>query len=1290
MSLASENDLDKIFHPEHDSDDDTLVLNCHAFNIHFENCNPNPEIKGGEQQAYYENYFIGNFSEKWASEVRVFNSIQYQNLYKGIDLIYEGNEGHLKYSFIVYPNANPNQISMFYEGVENIYLKNGNLHYSTSIGEIREEQLFVYQEINGEKREIACRFYLQENSVGFEFPNGYDSDYSLVIDPTLIFGTFTGSQADNFGYTATYDEQGNFYAGGIARAAGYPTTPGAFQLNFAGGLIIGADFDQGYDADMSISKFNSTGTALLFSTYLGGSVNEQPHSMVVNSLNELLIYARSNSANFPTTPGAYDRTHNGNMDIVVIKFNPTGTALLGSTFVGGSGDDGVNIIMQPRTSASLKFNYADDARGEIIVDAVNNVYVASSTRSANFPATPGAHKTNLSGAQDGCVFKMNSALTTMIWSTYLGGSADDAAYSLVVTPLNEVYVCGGTNSNNFPATSGSWMPTFRGGRADGFIAHINASGSAIINATYAGTSAYDQAYFVQTDGSGNVYIYGQTSGSYPVTQGVYTNPNSGQFITGLTPNLSVVNFSTVFGKGDGNPDISPAAFLVDNCRNIYTSGWGGTVNFSIGSTTGLPVTPDAYKLNTDGSDFHFMVLSANAATLRYATFFGGNNSSEHVDGGTSRFDKNGVIYQAVCAGCGGYNDFPSTPGAWSSANQSQFPSRNCNLGAMKFEMEQIGIEVNVVANPATTGCIPLTINFSSSSTSAVDLLWDFGDGVTSTLSSPSHTYFNTGSFTVTLIGIDSTSCDNVIYTDTSQLVITARDDILSADFTPVIVSNCDSFVVAVTNNSVNATSYFWNFGDGVTSTLSNPSHQYTAAGTYAITFIASNPNSCNQSDTIVRQVQMIPQIEAGILLPDSLGCLPLTVNFTNNSRGGVQYFWNFGDGSFSTLENPVHTYIDTGLFQITLSIIDSASCNIADTAVATVIVTNDRTVAAFFMDTIFSNCDSAVVILHNQSVNAASILWQTSDGGSYTDSFVTHVFTTADLFSITLIAQNNDACNRADTTTKWFYLPPPVLAAFESDSGCVPFIPAFVNQSVNATSYRWQLLNGDISTDETPSASFFTWLPAGIYEVTLTAYNPAACNDSSIATGTFVIFDYPTAYFTTDDTFYFQYHEVNFYNQSASADFYVWDFDDGNTSSIENPVHLYDFGIFEPCLTATNNFGCENVFCKKIEIDFRGVIDVPNAFSPNGDGSNDVLFVRGVGVRELEFRIYNRWGELVFESTDPGIVCNELQSCNVSKGWDGSYKGKQQEMDVYVYTLNAIFENGRPSGLKKGNITLLR
>jgi gliding motility-associated-like protein len=1092
---------------------DTFPIRHHAFYVNFKNANASANINTEKSFSHYANYFIGNNPKQWASNVQSHNEITYQNLYNGIDLQFGEQNQRLKYQFLLAAQADAANIQLEFEGVEKIYLNNGRLIYETSVNKIEELKPYSYQIINGKQKEIASAFVLNGNVVSFSFPNGYDKNLPLVIDPVLIFSSYTGSQADNFGFTATYDDAGDLYAGGIARGAGYPTTAGAFQSTFAGGIIQG-NFELGFNADISISRFNSAGNTLLFSTYIGGSINEQPHSLVVDSDTNLIILGRTNSTDYPVSQNGYDITYNGEFDIILTKISKDGTNLLGSTYVGGSGADGINIFVDPFSIGSLKYNYADDSRSEVIVDTQNNVYVAACSKSFDFPTSTNAFQRNLGGNQDAVIFKMNANLSALLWSTYLGGASDEAAYSLVFDSVGNIYTCGGTNSTNFPVTPNANVTTYRGGLADGFISKISNNGNTLLNSTYLGTTAYDQCFFIQLDDNQNVYLFGQTEGNIPSSTGTYSNANSGQFVVGLGPDLSGVRFSTTIGTGKGTPDISPTAFLVDNCRNIYLSGWGSQI---IGgatiSTTGLPVTPDAFQATTDGGDFYFMVLSENASQLLYATYFGGTQSTEHVDGGTSRFDKNGVIYQAVCAGCGGYNDFPTTPGVVSNTNNSQIPQRNCNVGVIKFQITFNDVDVNITSN-VVKGCSPLTVNFDANGFQTDSYEWNFGNGQTSTLPNPSITYSTPGTYIVSLFG-RNTSCPGLNLIDSSFVTIIVTNDSVTADFNYTVAGDCDSNVVFFNSITSNATAYSWDFGDGNFSTLQNPIHSYNAPGSFAVTFIAYNDTACIPTDTITKTVEVVVGFRNNIVFSNDTVCEGATISFSNThyeTNNNASFNWNFGNGEVSTLNNSDILFNVPGIYTVTLITTDSSYCNITDTTSVTIVVTPNNVIADFSIE--------------------------------------------------------------------------PEYELFE---------------------------------------------------------------------------------------------EITFQNLSQNAVRYVWEFGDGETSVETNPVHQYNSdGIFSPCLTAYNQVGCFDTICKQLRILFVGIVDVANAFSPNADGQNDIIYVKGYGIEELEFKIYNRWGQLIFESND------------ITIGWDGTFKGVPQEAEVYVYTLKAKFKDGVETNLRKGNITLLR
>jgi len=877
--------IEHLHHPSHDDEPTKKnklpneTVNFFSYKAQFLNANQHVQIEGSEKENFFRNYFTGNDSSQWSSGVAVYHRIKYKALYNGIDVEVYNIGNNMEYDYIISPGADVNNIKIRYTGAKYIKVMNGDLQIKTSLGLNTETKPIAFQWIAGSKHMVTCQYQIDNNNVvSFNFPNGYNKDIELVIDPTLICSGYSGSTADNWAYTATYDALGNIFSGGIVTAIGYPTTIGAYQTNFAGGGTGG----NAYPFDICITKYNPTGASMVYSTYLGGTNNEHPSSIYTDAADNLFILGKTYSSNFPVTAGSYDISFNGQSDIIVSKLNATGSALMASTFVGGSDEDGVNISAVFTQNSSLKYNYADDSRGDIMLDAAGNCYVSSSTQSGDFPATPGAFQTTFQGGlQDGCVFKMSNDLSTMQWATYIGGAADDAAYYLDIDPIQNVYVTGGTSSSNFPVTPGAFDQSY-GGQIDGFLTRIQSDGSNIIQSTFIGTNEYDQSYFVQLDLDFDVYICGQTKGQYPISTGVYSNPNSGQFIHKFSPDLSTSIYSTVFGSGTATPNISPTAFLVDDCENVYVSGWGGQcIGFgNTGTTLGLPITSDALQNTTDGCDFYFIVLKKDALSLWYATYFGGGvGSREHVDGGTSRFDKKGIVYQSVCAGCGGFDNFPTTPGVYSPTNNSS----NCNIAIIKMDFQLLDLDAEVTAAPTDTVCSNYPISFNNNSTGATYFIWNFGDGSPlSNVPNPSHIYSNSGVYTVTLIAIDSTSCN---FADTSELEITVIIEPISGLGNDTIICGLANIPINAGNASYN---YIWNTGQ------TSPVIIASLPGNYIVDI--SN-GYCNLIDTLNITMVTIPPVGN-----DTAVCKNQVITL-DAGNPGCTYLWNTGETS-QTIEAP--------------------------------------------------------------------------------------------------------------------------------------------------------------------------------------------------------------------------------------------------------------------------------------------------------------------------------------------------------------------------------------------------
>ena len=1007
-----------------------ITLRSHAYKVDFVNGAAAPQIVADKPLYTYHNYFIGDDPAKWATNCKVYQGITVKNVYPNVDVRYYSENGKLKYDMIVQPGADPSRIALKYNGVDKIETKDKELLIPTSVGTLKELAPYSYQYNLKGRKEVGNRYMVKDNVVKFDLKN-YDATSPLIIDPTLIFCSFTGASKDNWGFTATYGPDGSMYAGGISLDGGFPVSPGAFQTEFGGGV------SNPVSEDMAIIKLTPDGSNRVYATFIGGKGNEQPHSLIVDGLGNLVIAGRTSSENYPIK-GAGKFGPNGSYDIVVTKLNATGTGIIGSIRVGGSGDDGVNINPTRSGVNSLQQNYGDDGRSEVILDRGGDILVASSTQSTNFYVKGGFQATN-GGKQDGVLLRIDPDVSTVLYSTYFGGSGNDAAYVLSINPASgNIYVAGGTESSNLPGNSANTIGPVSNGNIDGYVAIVNPTLSTLIKTTYLGTSGVDQVYGVQFDRRGFPYVTGQTTGDWPIVNAQYVNAGAKQFISKLQPDLSSYVYSTVFGKQASDPSISPTAFLVDRCENVYVSGWGGSViannGYPSSGTSGLPITSDAVKSSTDGKDFYFFVLRRDATQQLFGSFFGQNGGgADHVDGGTSRFDANGVIYQAMCANCKGLNPpqgtppvFPTTPGAWAEVN----PSSGCNLAMVKIEMNFSGVRsgiqsaINGVPRD-TAGCVPLTVDFSDTVLNAVSYEWNFGDGSPmEATSSPniSHTYNQTGDYRIMLVAIDESTCN---LRDTSYMNIKVGDLKAALNFNPVKLNPCDSFKYRFDNLSIphptqpfTSTSFIWDFGDGSPRIVTGAQpvfHNYATPGSYSVKLILLDSAYCNYPDSLVQTLRVAALVKAQFVTPP-VGCIPLAVQFENTSDGGQQFLWSFGDGTTSTSPNPEHTYTAAGTYNIKLIAIDSATCNLKDSASAVFVVANNPT-AAFSLAPQPPTENTPINFTNLSSPEASRFVWNFGDGDTLaTTSKATlqHEYNTTGTFTACLIAFNDAGCS--DTT----------------------------------------------------------------------------------------------------------------------------------------------------------------------------------------------------------------------------------------------------------------------------------
>ncbi len=1341
-----------LHHPRRADDSDRH--RTHAYRIRFEG-SAATKVEGTERETWYENYFYGNDPSRWVSKAGVFQSVVYHDLYNGIDMKVYAASNAMKYDFIVNPGANVADITIGYEGVDGIKLRDGNIVVSTSVLDIVELRPYAYQFVNGEQKEVACSYRLKGNQITFNIGK-HDTTQTLIIDPYLYFSTYTGSTADNWGTTGCYDSYKNTYTSGLVFGSGYPASLGAYDGSYNG------------NADIGIFKFDTTGSQRLYATYLGGSNADMPHSMFVNSLDELVIFGTTGSANFPVTPNAYDTSFNGGpllryegsssinfpngVDIFVCRLSENGEQLQASTYVGGSDNDGLNYrnsfdyntIMIGNDS--LYFNYGDGARGEIITDDLNNVYVGSTTFSSDFPVTPGCVQAINNGNQDGVVFKIDYNLSHMIWSTYLGGIKDDAIYSIDCDNEYNVVVTGGTNSFNFPTLSNAYRRYYNGGSADGFVAKISYYGKTLMASTYYGSNTYDQSYFVRCGKSGDIFLFGQTkaSGSTLIRNANYSTPNSGQFLVRLKPNLDSLVWSTVFGDGSGQPRISPTAFAVDICNRLYLSGWGriflgltwnGTnYPWNTGGTTNMPITSDAYQSTTDGQDFYLMSIDMDANNLVYATHFGEQHDpsggyyhgGDHVDGGTSRFDRLGTLYQSVCASCSAGDEFPVTSGAYSHHNNSN----NCNNAVFRFNLTA---DFPVAEfNYSRSGCGPTTITFHNTGRGE-SYLWDFGDGTTSTAANPTHNYSAAGFYIVRLVAYMSSGCH---ITDTTQKTIT----ILAGTNVPTMdtLSTCPGTAIQIGVHPELGLTYQWLLGAVSDSNIANPLTDQP--GVYQL-YISSG-NGCSK---LVEQVVVAGQTESAIIGDSTLCSIPDTLRLVAYGPNPT-YLWSSNREMSDTLNRDLtdgtlsFTPVD-GQWLYT-RVVDALGCykndsiqvhfyNIVDSLKITpsscpgecngqvcVIHSANAALPIQYNWTYWgngwnnANCcaqfcegDYTVLVRDNNGCLVSNNYTITNPEPPTIEASIQHIpclesctgsisvtVTGSSLYSLLWLDDSSTAATRSDlcpgvyhlqisdTNGCLFYDTIEVLDNFDMvlsiakernscPSQCSGSATAQVNGGTAPYSYTWS------SGEEGATA---TSLCAGWALVVAVDANGCTVSDSIEID---VQHSFDSIEVWADDEYVFKGHSTTLHVTEIEDGEYWW----SPSTMVDNPSSPHPTATLEDTTTfvvvVTDSIGCtytDSVRVACISVDCgKPNIFIPNAFTPNDDGKNDMLCFSGEWVSEFHIAIFTRWGEKVYESD------------NMSECWDGRYRNNWCMAGVYVYHCRIVCADGQVSQFK-GDITLIR
>jgi len=580
--------------------------------------NHSPQVRGVDELPGRSAYFIGGDPSRWHADIPNYSRVQYHDVFPGVDLVYYGHQGRLEYDFVLAPGADPSHIRLAFTGAQKMRLDQGDVVLNIPGGDVRLHQPILYQERAGERVPVDGHFILTRGrEVAFRV-GPYDKRAALVIDPSLVYSTYLGGSNLEKALGIASDDKGNAYVTGSSASADFPTTAGAFQPKV-----------RGTDTTAFVAKLNSAGTALLYSTYLGGSSSDVGHAIAVNEKEEAFVAGATYSSDFPTTAEAAQRMPGGGRDAFVAKLSADGSRLLYATYLGGTGDE--------------------EARG-IALDQAGEAHVAGVTESDNFPVTANAAIKTASCrgggvCSHGFVSKLSADGSRWLYSTVLGGSANDFANAIAVDRSGAAYIAGHTYSSDFPRTMGALQASAAAHSAtaliqqgsDAFVTKLSTNGAFLYSGRLGG-SGNQRANAIAVDLTGSVYITGRTdSVDFPTTAHALSPSPSGRsgsaFIAKLNPMGSALTYSTYLGGGNGDEGMGIA---VDAMSRVSVAGSTSSATFV--------TTPGALQRTLAGTSAAFLSrLDAQGATLTYSTLLSGSKADV---ANAVALDGNGNVYLA--------------------------------------------------------------------------------------------------------------------------------------------------------------------------------------------------------------------------------------------------------------------------------------------------------------------------------------------------------------------------------------------------------------------------------------------------------------------------------------------------------------------------------------------------------------------------------------------------------------------------------------------------------------------
>ncbi|MGQ3683529.1 MAG: SBBP repeat-containing protein [Candidatus Loosdrechtia sp.] len=596
-------------------------------------------VKGEQEAITKVCYLKGQDVSGWRSGISVFDSVNLGEVYEGVELKLMVRGNTIEKCFFIGPGGDPGTIQQSLDGVYALKVnEKGQLEAKTTQGFVSFTKPVAYQEIDGKRVEVGCKYVVREPSFlkevtqeankhdgdGYHFTYGfcvssYDKTRELVIDP-LLASTYLGGSAADYISSIAIDTEGNIYAAGGTLSSDFPATAGAYDTHF----------NKRYDA--FIVKTNSDLTELLGATYLGGSFDDYGYPVAIDTDGNIYVAGTTRSTDFPVTAGAYQTSINGYVDTFIAKLNSDLTKLLASTFLGGAYYDYGNALA---------------------IDADKNIYVGGYTDSSDFPTSPDAYDTAFKNSYAVFLSKLDNNLTGLQASTYLGGSSDDRAYSIALDRWGNVYITGKTSSSDFPTTARVYDNSYNGFGGDAFVSRLNGNLTRLLSSTYLGGSSGDEGTSLAIDIRGNVYVTGKTASfDFPTTPNAYSTSfrggSSDAFVSLLEGSLANLISSTFLGGSSGE---NGSFIALDSEGSVYVTGNTSSSDF--------PTTPGAFDNSyNNGGDVFISRFDVGLSRLLSSTYLGGSAGEE---GSSLAIDFSGNIY---VAGKTTSSDFPVIQGAY--------------------------------------------------------------------------------------------------------------------------------------------------------------------------------------------------------------------------------------------------------------------------------------------------------------------------------------------------------------------------------------------------------------------------------------------------------------------------------------------------------------------------------------------------------------------------------------------------------------------------------------------------